>query len=616
MFGLRNRRKRWMGLLLANLGLLALFGWALTETTTLQIAVRNGECTAMLGERTSSVPCPGLDGGEIGVYNAADVDPQSIARDPWRRIVPSSSWRTLTVAQHDGSGAVPLLVAGRAKDANSRIGQWRTALGELRATSGRAALQWANPLPADFVLEGTLRRPGSGAGLLLLQPNGEDGWLFLYNSSTRLGTWWRWQEGRALEPLLGAPLQKSLAAQSQSLLRTILLGHQAGLLLLLASWLLALLLAWAARRLQRSASGPPEPGADAAQRSGEWAGMRRRIMLVSLLLWVFAWSLFIGSDLLGGIPHVQDSITYRFQAQTLARGRLAAPAPPEPAAFEQEFMLVQDGRWFGKYPPGYPLLLAIGELLGLASLVNPLLATLSVALIFTLGAHWYRQSVGLLAAFLAAISPFFLITSGNFMAHAAELFWVLLFMVSWTRVVRKPASSAKENWLWLVGAGVALGMIFLTRQLTALAIAGPFALATSVGRTGDVSWPRRIKDLLGLAVVAAPLAALLLVYQAAVTGDPFKDPRLLFWSYDHLGFGQDIGQGQNVVTYDRVEGEPILVWQHDPAQPPRGHSPARGVFNVERNWQHLQSHLFGWLPAFTLAFAWLVFVLGRARPAD
>jgi hypothetical protein len=37
---------------------------------------------------------------------------------------------------------------------------------------------------------------------------------------------------------------------------------------------------------------------------------------------------------------------------------------------------------------------------------------------------------------------------------------------------------------------------------------------------------------------------------------------------------------------------------------------------VERNWQHLQSHLFGWLPAFTLAFAWLVFVLGRARPAE
>jgi hypothetical protein len=30
----------------------------------------------------------------------------------------------------------------------------------------------------------------------------------------------------------------------------------------------------------------------------------------------------------------------------------------------------------------------------------------------------------------------------------------------------------------------------------------------------------------------------------------------------------------------------------------------------------LQSHLFGWLPVFSLAFAWIVFVSGRARRAD
>ncbi|HEX6383957.1 MAG TPA: hypothetical protein VF177_04735, partial [Anaerolineae bacterium] len=30
------------------------------------------------------------------------------------------------------------------------------------------------------------------------------------------------------------------------------------------------------------------------------------------------------------IPHVQDSVTYLFQAQTLAGGRLAAPAPSLP----------------------------------------------------------------------------------------------------------------------------------------------------------------------------------------------------------------------------------------------------------------------------------------------
>jgi 4-amino-4-deoxy-L-arabinose transferase-like glycosyltransferase len=339
-------------------------------------------------------------------------------------------------------------------------------------------------------------------------------------------------------------------------------------------------------------------------------------VLIALLLWIFAWSMFVAGDLLGGIPHVQDSLTYRFQAQTLARGRLTAPAPPEPAAFEQEFLLVREGRWFGKYPPGYPLLLAAGELLGLPWLVNPLLATLTAALLFVLGKTWYGRRTGLLAVLLAAVSPFFVIMSGTFMAHAAELFWVVAFMVAWSSVVRRPALPSRRRWAWLIAGGLALGMIFLTRQMTALAVAGPFALATTVARPGDVAWSRRVKELLALAAVAAPLAALLLLYQAAVTGDPLQDPRLLFWPYDHLGFGQDIGQGQNVVTYDNVQGETILVWQNDPGQPPRGHSPARGVFNVERNWQQLQSHLFGWLPTFTLAFAWLVFALGRTRRGD
>jgi len=610
-------------LLLANLGLLALFAWAMTETVRLRIDVVDGVCTAVLGDRTNAVPCPGIEGGQIGLYNiAADDDPLLIARNPWRQIMPDSSWRALTVASpdgaadgaDDGSVAIQLLGAGHAADPSDQRGQWRTVAGELQPSSKLAVMQWVNPMPADFVLEAGLRRPVDPAGLLLLRPGGDDGWLFLYNSSARLGTWWRWSDGRPAEPLLGGPFQKSLTAQVQSLARLILLGHQAGLLLLLASWLLARLLAWLARRLGRSPDPTTRPGA--SKPSTGLVGKGRRAIMIALFLWVFAWSMIIASDLLGGIPHVQDSITYRFQAQTLARGHLTAPAPPEPAAFEQEFMLVREGRWFGKYPPGYPLLLAAGELAGLPWLVNPLLATLSVALLFVLGKTWFGRPTGLLASLLAAVSPFFLIMSGTFMAHAAELFWVLAFMVAWSRIVRCPLLPSRARLAWLIGAGLALGMVFLTRQLTALAVAGPFALATTVARPGDVAWSRRIKELLALAAAAAPLAALLLLYQAVLTGDPLQDPRLLFWPYDHLGFGQDIGQGQNVVSYDTVQGKVILVWQHDPSQPPRGHSPARGVFNVERNWQHLQSHLFGWLPPLTLAFAWLVFVLGRTRRAD
>ena len=44
--------------------------------------------------------------------------------------------------------------------------------------------------------------------------------------------------------------------------------------------------------------------------------------------------------MLARVPHVQDSLTYLFQAQTLAAGKLWAPAPPLPDFFAQEFLLV------------------------------------------------------------------------------------------------------------------------------------------------------------------------------------------------------------------------------------------------------------------------------------
>jgi 4-amino-4-deoxy-L-arabinose transferase-like glycosyltransferase len=613
--GHRRSALIWIGLI--NLGLLALFVWALTERTTLRIESTAGECTAILDGRTNSTPCPDLEGGQIGLTIVGSGDLERLTSDPWRLIAPASSWRRLSISRSDGSETVELLDAGR--PAANAIGgdSWRTVAGELWSLSDQATIHWPNPLTGDFRLEADLRRPGNNAGILLLQPDGTSGWLFLYSSGTRLGTWWRWSDGRAVEPLLGAPLQKSLTAQIQSLMRQMLVGHQAGLLLLLASWLLALFLAWTAKRIgQKRAEPPGDPIQTSRRNSGRRGRAHERAALVALILLVFGGSLFIAGDLLDGQPHVQDSITYRFQGQTLARGRLTAPAPPEPEPFEQEFLLVEDGRWFGKYPPGYPLLLAPAELLGLPWLVNPLLAALTLALLFALGKAWFGRRVGLLAALLAAVSPFFMIMSGTFMAHPAELFWLTLFMVAWTQVIRDKEVAMSRRLPWLIAGGVALGMAFLTRQLTTMAIAGAFILITLALQPGIRVWRQRLKDLLALALVTAPFILLLLAYQWLVTGDPLQDPRLLFWPYDHLGFGQDIGQGQNVVTFETIQGDTILVWQHDPQQPPRGHTPARGVFNMERNWRHLQSHLFGWLPVFSLAFAWIVFASGRARRAD
>ena len=159
-------------------------------------------------------------------------------------------------------------------------------------------------------------------------------------------------------------------------------------------------------------------------------------------------------------------------------------------------------------------------------------------------------------------------------------------------------------------------MAFLTRQLTAVAIVAPFFLLTTW--FSPLTLRARLRHgaiwLAGL----LPLVALLFVYQWAVTGDPLQDPRLLFWPYDQLGFGDDVGEAPNLLEIGSLSEDPgyIVLWRSDPSQPPRGHTPQRGLHNILRNWQALQSDLFGWVPLVTFAFLWLGFLLKRPSRTD
>jgi len=362
------------------------------------------------------------------------------------------------------------------------------------------------------------------------------------------------------------------------------------------------------------------------------------------------------------VPHIQDSVTYLFQAQTLARGALTAPAPPLAAAdatahFDQEFLLVRDGRWFGKYPPGWPALLALGVVVDAPWLVNPLLAALSVALLYQLGIRSKgaggRRSGGakkspyvthhsslttdplntdLLTPLLLSTSPFFLIMSGSLMAHPAELFWTVLFMVAWSRAL-VGGLATRPTRRWAIVAGLALGALFLTRQFTALTIGLAFGAALGAShflkcvapsespntsaREERATHFRKCIARSGLALLAlVPFVLALPAYQAAVTGDARTDPRLLYWPYDRVGFGPGVGEPENAFTMTVTDAGPAITWYTDPAQPPRGHSPARGLYNLGRNLDSLTTDLFGWSPALTLAFIWLAFLLRRPTAFD
>ncbi|MCB9420974.1 MAG: glycosyltransferase family 39 protein [Ardenticatenaceae bacterium] len=589
-----------------NLALLLLYGWTLTEESAVRVQVAGDECTAVFPEsrtvtRTSSIPCPGLRGGSVGLYFSDAGGNNRLDWGPLDWLAPRSGWRTVTFTEmRDGGNRLRIEV-------DENIPGWQRVWGEWRPVWETAVMRWQTPIYGDYLVEADLRRPSETAGILFLQPNGEDGWAFITNPDGRRGVWWEWGNGRPTHPIVGIPFQKTTLAQVQSLLRRLLRAQQGALLLLMAGWILAKIIGCGSTRIN----------ADFSLRSLRFISQPKTIVLL-IALGVLAATVYIAGNVLERMPHVQDSITYLFQAEILARGRLWANAPPLPDFFDHQFLLVRNGRWFGQYPPGFPAVLAIGMLMGQPWLINPLLAALTVPLLYWLGKELYGRATGLLTVLLALVSPFFLFMSGSMMAHPAELFWLTLFMASWVHALK----SNERRWTLL--AGVGLGMVFLTRQVTAVAVGLPFLLVTGVGRLEIRDW-RLNKSLISslqspifkktvwLLATAVPLASLLFLHQYALTGDPLGDPRLLLQPFDRLGFGEDVGSSYNAFTLSEVDDQVAIDWYTDPSQPPRGHTLARGIYNDEQNWRVLEIDLFGWLPTFTLAFVWLAFL--RQRPS-
>ena len=159
--------------------------------------------------------------------------------------------------------------------------------------------------------------------------------------------------------------------------------------------------------------------------------MIRAGLLVALLaMFAAGTSLLISAAVLDRIPHVTDGVSYAFQGKIFASGRLSLEPPSVPVLFVHENVLVTATRWCSKYPPGWPLLLAVGWLVGAPWIIDPLLLGLSVIGIWRLGRALFDAPTGLVAAVALAVSPFALIMSAGFLAHGPALcgFWLISTM--------------------------------------------------------------------------------------------------------------------------------------------------------------------------------------------
>ncbi len=270
-------------------------------------------------------------------------------------------------------------------------------------------------------------------------------------------------------------------------------------------------------------------------------------------------------------PHIQDEVAYLIQADFLAHGVLSVPAPPDETAFDIYLIQFNNDRWYPILPFGWPAMLALGTLIGVPWLVNPLLTGLSIIITYLVIQELYSRQIARLTVFLLCFSPWYIFMGMNFMNHMSTLFYMLLAVYAFLR------AQSTGKIIWAVASGVSIGIVSLIRPLDGVIVAVLIGL-WAVGR-GERRL--RIGSIVALIFSTALTAGLVLPFNQALTGDPlvfpvdaYMDQRFGINSYAY-GFGPERGQG----------------WHIDPNP---GHTPLDAMINAELNTFSINIELFGW----------------------
>ena len=242
--------------------------------------------------------------------------------------------------------------------------------------------------------------------------------------------------------------------------------------------------------------------------------------------------------ILGGVPHISDEVAYQFQAKTFSTGEVFLTPPLLPEFFEFTHIVVDEFAWFGTMNPGWPAILALGYVAGVPSIVNPVLATATLFVLW----HFYRKAgasvlEARIAVLLLGTSPFFYFLSSSYMPHTASLFCLAVFLYSWACV--RGSGSA----LYAVVAGVAIGFGLLIRPVDAVVAVAPFGLNLVWRIRQD---PRMVRPVCVIGAFSVIAVVGMGLYNQELTGNVFQMPMAKYFEDRELGrfglgFGADMG---------------------------------------------------------------------------
>jgi dolichyl-phosphate-mannose-protein mannosyltransferase len=258
---------------------------------------------------------------------------------------------------------------------------------------------------------------------------------------------------------------------------------------------------------------------------------------------VFVSTLGVSRYVLGHAAITDDEHVYRFIAQTLRTGSLTAPSPgTDLDFFREQFVVLTPQVRYGKYPPGHPLLLAAGQVLGLETLVVPLLTALLVPGLYLVARAAFDRSTAVVAMLVFATSPQVLATGATLFsqpAAAACLMFALACLLG-------PARDGRRGQGRLLAAGAFLGYGVLVRPLPGVLFAVAallWLLRPGAGRSGG---RERLRASVMVALPLAAAALVLLLVNHGQTGRWLSSGYQAFHAPNETGAGVGTGVGGNL----------------------------------------------------------------------
>jgi hypothetical protein len=232
---------------------------------------------------------------------------------------------------------------------------------------------------------------------------------------------------------------------------------------------------------------------------------------------------------LHGGPRIVDATSYFLEGRALSHGQVWFPVPEPRASFHGRFLLESERGLAVLFPPGYPLLLSLGFLVGAPMAIGPVLAALLVPATYGVARGFGAERVtAYVAAALGVVCAALRYHTADTMSHGLCALLVACAVALFLRPGRAAA----------LGSGLALGLLLATRPVTGLFVTAAAAWASR--EPGSERLLRALGVLPGL--------GLLLWHQHTLTGDWLSSGQSAYYAVAdgppgcfRYGFGAGIG---------------------------------------------------------------------------